>query len=65
VLDFLVSRGLSILENFDVDDMTLEASLKSFGLAFLRRLVARRKKLATPDAIEFLEFMEEERWRST
>jgi hypothetical protein len=65
MLGFLVSRGLKILETLDVDEITLEVSLKSFELPALRRLVARRKKLATPEATEVLELMEAERWRST
>jgi hypothetical protein len=65
VLFFLVSRGLNILETLDVDEITLEVSLKSLEFPGLRRLVARRKKPATPEATELLELMEEERWMST
>jgi hypothetical protein len=65
LLGFLVSRGLNILETLDVDEMMLEVSLRSFELPALRRLVARRKKLATPEATELLELMEGERWTST
>ena len=65
MLGFLVSRGLVILETLDVDEITLEVSLKSFELPALRRLVARRKKLVTPEVTEIFEFIEEERWRST
>lgn len=65
LLGLLERRGLNILETLDVDEMILEVSLESFELPCLRRLVARRKKLATPEATELFEATEEERWRST
>jgi hypothetical protein len=64
LLCFLTSRGLNKLETLEVDEMTLEVS-DSRGLPARRRLVARRKKLATPEVAELLELREGERWRST
>jgi hypothetical protein len=50
------TRGsLNILEAVDVADHTLEVSLTSFDAVLP---VARRKRSATPDAMEFLEWIE-------
>ena len=65
LLDFLVSWGLNILETLDVDEIMLDVSPRSFELAVVRRLVARRRKLATPEVTELLERTEGERWSST
>jgi hypothetical protein len=63
LLCFLTSRGLNKPETLEADEITLEVS-DSRELPGRRRLVARRKKLVTPDVTELLELMEGERWRS-
>lgn len=65
LLDFLESPRLKRCDAVDVAENMLEVSLWSVEPDGVRRLVARRRKLATPEVTEVLERMEGERLTST